>query len=100
MNIPPFTNSHSLYEQQTVSVDRATVFPQSTRLVVDDDKLMQLDDLLRANLGDLDMPNTRKRRKHISSGEGHSELHETPQSARESGPPPFKIVSQRVQHSG
>jgi hypothetical protein len=96
MNIPPFTNSHSLYEQQTVSVDRATVFPQSTRLVVDDDKLTQLDELLRANLGDLDVPNTRKRRKHNSSGEGHSALDEELQSARESGLPLIIIVYHNV----
>ncbi|KAF8486179.1 hypothetical protein DFH94DRAFT_711212 [Russula ochroleuca] len=87
MNIQPFTNSHSLYEQQTVSVDRATVFPQSTRPVVDDDKLTQLDELLRANVGDLDVPSTRKRRKHISSGKGQSTLQET------LDPAPFRLVS-------
>jgi hypothetical protein len=81
MNIPPFTNSHSLYEQQTVTVDRATLFPQSTRLVVDDDKLTQLDKLLRANLSD---PDARKRRKHTSMGMEQSASHEP---ARESGPP-------------
>jgi hypothetical protein len=87
MNIQPFTNSHSLYEQQTVSVDRATVFPQSTRPVVDDDKLTQLDELLRANVGDLDVPSTRKRRKHISSGKGQSTLQETLDPARKDNPP-------------
>ena len=103
MNIPPFTNSHSLYEQQTVIVDRATLFPQSTCLVVDDDKLTQLDELLKANLGGLDVPDTRKQRKHTGSGEGQSALHETFDPARKSGSP-FTIVqtgvSQPAQHSG
>jgi hypothetical protein len=79
MNIPPFTNS---YEQQTVAVDRATLFPQSTRPVVDDDKLKQLDELLKANL-DVDVSHARKRRKRSSSAKGHSTLHEP---ARKSGP--------------
>jgi hypothetical protein len=93
MNIPPFTNSHSLYEKQTVTVDRATLFPQSTRLVVDDGKLTQLDELLRANLGDADVSNPRKRRKHThtSSEKDQSALHEALEPARKSGAP-FTIV--------
>lgn len=86
MNIPPFTNSHSLYERQTVTVDRATVLPQNTRIAVDDGKLTQLDELVRANLGDLDVSNTRKRRKHTSSGEGQSAFHEALEPARKSSP--------------
>lgn len=81
MNIPPFTNS---YEQQTVAVDRATLFPQSTRPVVDDDKLKQLDELLKANL-DVDVSHSRKRRKRSSSAKGQSTLHETLEPARKSG---------------
>ncbi len=83
MNIPPFTNS-----QQTVAVDRATLFPQSTRPVVDDDKLKQLDELVKANL-DVDVPHARKRRKRSSSGKGQSTLHEGDEAfepARKSGP--------------
>jgi hypothetical protein len=87
MNIPPFTNSHSLYEQQTATVDRATLFPQSTCLVANDGELAQLDELVRANLGDLDVSNTRKRRKHTNSGEGQSALHETHEPTRKPGLP-------------
>ena len=87
MNIPPFTNSHSLYEQQTVTVDRATLFPQSTCLVVNDGELTQLGELVRANLGDVDVSNTRKRRKHTNLGEGQSALHEALEPARKPGPP-------------
>lgn len=86
MNIPPFTNSHSLYEQQTATVDRATLLPQSTHIVVDDGKLTQLDELVRANLGDLDVSHTRKRRKHTNSGEGQSAFHEVLEPARKSTP--------------
>jgi hypothetical protein len=82
---PPFTNSHSIYEQQTVAVDRATLFPQGTRPVVDDDKLKQLDELLKANL-DVDVSHARKRRKRSSSEKGQSTLHETLEPARKSGP--------------
>lgn len=87
MNIPPFTNSHSLYEQQTEIVDRATLFPQSTCLVANDGQLTQLDELVRENLGDLDVSNPRKRRKHTNSGKGQSPLHETLGPTREPGPP-------------
>jgi hypothetical protein len=79
------TNSHPLYEQQTVAVDRATLFPQVTRPVVDDDKLKQLDELLKANL-DVDVSHARKRRKRSSSANGQSTLHETLEPARKSGP--------------
>jgi len=85
MNIPPFTNSLSLYEQQTGTVDRATLFPHSTRPVVDDDKLKQLDELLKANL-DIDVSHARKRRKRSSSEKGQSTLHEVLEPARKSGP--------------
>ncbi len=89
MNIPPFTNSHSLYEQQIVAVDRATLFPSSVRPVVDDGKLKQLDGLLRANLGDVDVSHARKRRKHSSPGKEQSTLHEAHEPARKLGPQPF-----------
>ena len=85
MDIPPFTNSHSLYGQQTVAVDRATLFPQSARPVVDDEKLKQLDELLRADL-DVDVSHARKRRKRSSSEKGESTLHETLEPARKSSP--------------
>ena len=85
MNIPPFTNSHFLYEQQTVAVDRATLFPQSIRPVVDDDKLKQLDELLGANL-DVGVPHARKRRKHSSSEKGQSTLHDVLEPPRKSNP--------------
>jgi hypothetical protein len=91
MNILPFTNSHSLYEHQTATVDRATLFPQSTRPVVDDDKRKRLDELLRANLGDVDVSHARKRRKHSSLGNGQSTLHEAPEPARKSGPPSLTL---------
>lgn len=80
MNILPFAN-----EQQTAPVDRATLFPQSTRPVVDDDKLKQLDELLKANL-DVDVSRARKRRRRSSSAEGQSTLHKVLQPARKSGP--------------
>jgi hypothetical protein len=80
MDIPPFTNS-----QQTVTVDRASLFPQSTRPEVDDDKLKQLDELLKAHL-DVDVSHARKRRKRSSSGNGQSTLHEAFEPARKSGP--------------
>jgi hypothetical protein len=84
MDIPPFTNSHSSYELQTVAVDRATLFPQSARTVVDDDKLKRLDELLKANL-DVDVSHARKRRKRSASSEkGPSTLHETLEPARKS----------------
>jgi hypothetical protein len=85
MNIPPFTNSHPLYEQQTKAVDRATLFPQSTLPVVDGDKLKQLDELLRANL-DVDVSHARKRRKRSSPAKGQSTSHEEFELARKSGP--------------
>jgi len=87
MNIPPFTNSHSLYEQQTEIVDRATLFPQSNCLVANDGELTQLDELVRENLGDLDVSDTRKRRKHTNSGKGQSALYEALE------PAPFRLVS-------
>jgi hypothetical protein len=85
MNIPPFTNtnSHSSYEQQTIPVDRAALFPQSTRPAVDDDKLKQLDELLKANL-DIDVSHAQKRRKRSSSGKGQSTLHKAFEPARKS----------------
>jgi hypothetical protein len=83
MNIPPPINSHPLYEQQTVVVDRATLFPQSTRPVVDDDTLKQLDGLLKANL-DADVSHARKRRKHSSSAKGQSTSNEVLEPARKS----------------
>ena len=91
MNISPFTNSHSLYEQQTEIVDRATLFPPSNCLVANDGELTQLDELVRENLGDLDhdVSNTRKRRKHTNSGKGQSALHETLEPTRKPGPPCF-----------
>jgi hypothetical protein len=81
---PPPVNS---YEQQTVVVDRATLFPQSTRLVVDEDALKQLDELLKANL-DVDVPRARKRkrRKLSSPAKGQSTLHEATEPARKSDP--------------
>ena len=82
MNIP---SSHPLYEQQTVVVDRATLFPQSTRPVVDGDALKQLDELLKANL-DVDVSHARKRRKHSSSAKGQSTSDETLEATRKSGP--------------
>ena len=85
MNIPPFTNSHSLYELQTVTADRATLFPQSTRPVVDGDRLNQLDELLKANL-EVDVSYARKRRKRSSSEKRQSTLHEALEPARKSGP--------------
>jgi hypothetical protein len=91
MNIPPFTSSHSLFEQQTVAVDRATLFPQSTRPVVDDDKLKQLNELVKANL-DVDVPHARKRRKLSSSGKRQSTLQESLEPARKSGPICLMIV--------
>lgn len=81
MDIPPFTTN----SQQTVAVDRATLFPQSTRSVVDDDRLKQLDELLKANL-DVDVSHARKRRKRSSSAKGQSTLHETLGPARKFGP--------------
>lgn len=85
MDIPPFTNSRSLCEEQTVAVDRATLFPQSTRPVVDDDKLKQLDELLKASL-DVDVSHARKRRRRSSSEKGQSTLQETLEPARKFGP--------------
>ena len=84
MNILPFTNSHSLYEHQTVAVDRETLFPQCTHLVVDNDKLKQLDEHVKANL-DVDVSHTRKRRRPTSSGNGQSALHKVPEPARKFG---------------
>ena len=78
MDVPPFTNS-----QQTVTVDRATLFPQSIRPVVDDDKLNQLDELLKANL-DVDVFPAPKRRKRSSSAK--ITLQEPLEPARKSGP--------------
>ena len=92
MNILPFTNSHPLYEHQTVAVDRATLFPQSTRLVVDGDKLKQLDELLKANL-DVDVSHARKRRKRSSPAKGQSTLHEELEPARKSGPVSVCLVT-------
>lgn len=82
MSIPPFTN-----EQQTVPVDRATLFPQSTRPVVDNDndKLKQLDDLLKANF-DVNVSHPPKRRKRPTSEQGQPTLHELLEPARKSGP--------------
>jgi len=80
MNISPFTNLNS---QQTVAVDPATLFPQSTRPVLDDDKLKHLDELLKANL-DVDVSHAPKRRKHSSSVKGQSTSHEALQPARKS----------------
>ena len=83
MNIPPFTNSHSLYEYQTVAVDRETLFPQCAHLVVDDDKLKQLDEHVKANL-DVDVSHTRKRRRRSSPGNEQSTLHKVLEPARKS----------------
>lgn len=73
-------------QQQTVTVSRATLFPRGSQFVADDDKLTELDNLIRSNLGGLEATDTRKRKRN-SSVEGQSALHAALESARESGLP-------------
>ena len=87
MNTPRFTNPHCSHEQQTVTVSRSTLFPQSHHSVVDDDKLAELDELLKANLGGLKVSRTRKRKRHTSSVEEQPPLIQTPGPARKSSAP-------------
>ncbi len=86
MNIPRFTNPHCSHEQQTVTVSRTTLFPQSHEFVMDDDKLAELDELVKANLGGFQLSHTRKRKKHTSSVQEQSSLNGTLEPARELGP--------------
>jgi len=77
MNIPRFINPHCSHEQQTITVSRATLFPQGPLFEVDDDKRTELDELLKANLGGFEV--SQKRKKHI---EGHSALHDALEAPR------------------
>ncbi|KAI0300764.1 hypothetical protein BC826DRAFT_990298 [Russula brevipes] len=83
MNVPRFTNPHCSHEQQTVTVSRATLFPQSPHFVANDDKLAELDSILKTNL---DLSHTRKRKRRTSSI-GQSAPHEAHEHA------PFRLLS-------
>ena len=87
MNIPQFTNPHCLHEHQTVTVSRSTLFPRSHHSVVDDDKLAELDELLKASLGDLELSRTRKRKRQTSTIEEQPSLIEASEPARKSSAP-------------
>ena len=87
MNIPRFTNPHCSHEHQTVTVSRSTLFPQSHHSVVDGDKLAELNELLKANLGGLEVSRTRKRKRHTSTVEEQPSLIETSEPTRKSSAP-------------
>ncbi|KAI9460363.1 hypothetical protein F5148DRAFT_1216856, partial [Russula earlei] len=92
MNIPRFTNPHSIHDQHIVTTSRANVFPQRPRFVVDDDKLAVLDELLKQTTGSLEASHVRmrKRKRHTNAMEGQSTSH----TAYE--PAPFRLLS--VEH--
>ena len=53
---------------------------------MDDDKLAELDELVKANLGGFQLSHTRKRKKHTSSVQEQLSLNGTLEPARELGP--------------
>jgi hypothetical protein len=71
MNIARFTNSHCSPEQQTEIVSRANIFSEGALFTADSDKLAELDEILKANLGSFDVLQTRK---HAGPVEERSEL--------------------------
>jgi hypothetical protein len=85
MNIPQPITPHFLREQQTKIVSRATIFSENANFAADRDKLAELDELLKASLGDFELSQTQTRKKFTDSIEEESVSHEKVEPARKSG---------------
>lgn len=72
------------HEEQTVTVSRATLFPEGAHFTADGNRLAELNELLGASLEGFEVSQTRKRKKCTGSAE-QSALFERTEPARKSG---------------
>ncbi|KAI0267667.1 hypothetical protein BC834DRAFT_869295 [Gloeopeniophorella convolvens] len=86
MNIPRFANPH-LRERDIETVSRSDLFSRGASFAADNDAVVELNELLKSHLGDIDSPRPRKRRKHAHS------VQEQPTTSVNTEVTPFRLVS-------
>ncbi|KAI0303631.1 hypothetical protein B0F90DRAFT_1306255 [Multifurca ochricompacta] len=78
---------HPSHEQQTVTVSRSALFQEDAHFRTDDEKLAELNELLKANWGDIEVSPKRKRRKVVDLVDRKPVLHGKVE------PAPFRLLS-------